>query len=76
MEHLKFKEGLSDTGKTKLIEVNSAFDNCYLGRISFLGRWRQYVYTPSGNDIIWSWECLEELKNKIIELNSEWKSKK
>ena len=71
MTHLNFTEGVSKTGKTKIIQVHSEYDKTWLGYIHWLGRWRQYVFTPSGEEIVFSWDCLEELKNHIVELNKQ-----
>lgn len=60
--------------KTKIYSVTSRHDNSFLGEIRFSGRWRQFVYVPSGNEIMWSWECLEELKEMLIKLNNEWRN--
>lgn len=74
-KHLRF-EFFKDMPKTKVYKVFSTYDKTELGFIRWEGRWRQYVYDTNTNNVIWSWECLEELKNFIIELNKIQKLKK
>jgi len=73
-QHLKF-EFFKDMPKTKVYKVLSAYDESELGFIHWEVRWRQYVYDTDYNNVIWSWECLEELKNFIIDLNKKQKQK-
>ena len=74
-KHLIFKF-FKDMPKTKVYKVYSAYDDSELGFIRWEGRWRQYIYDTDHNDVIWSWECLEELKDFIIQLNKEQKEKR
>jgi hypothetical protein len=72
MKHLNFIEGFSKSGKTKLITVLSEHDDYKLGEISWCFGWRQYVFLPNV-DTQWSHDCLEDLKNFIVQLNKEHK---
>jgi hypothetical protein len=77
MKYLNFLEERSKTGKTKIITILSMFDDINLGQIVWSGRWRQYVFVPNIElETQWSWECLEDLKNFIIQLNKEQKEEK
>ena len=65
-------EEWAPTGKTKIITILSMHDDTNLGTIRWNGRWRQYVFEPTmEEETIWSWECLEDLKGFIIQLNKE-----
>jgi len=72
MNHLVFSEELSPSGKTKKVSIRSEYDGTFLGWILWSGRWRQYVFSPNIQfETIWSHDCLEDLKNRIIGLNKE-----
>jgi hypothetical protein len=76
MTHLKYLEGLSPTGKTKNIVIFSEYDNTILGQIAWSGRWRQYVFEPTIElETMWSYDCLEELSQRLIILNKEQRKK-
>lgn len=55
--------------KTKVFKVFSNHDGSDLGFVYWSGRWRQYVYDPDMNSIIWSHDCLTELADFIRDLN-------
>lgn len=74
MKHLKI-EFFKDMPKTKVYKVFSTYDGTELGFIHWHGAWRQYIYDTDHNNVIWSWECLEELKNFIVDLNKKQKQK-
>lgn len=74
MKHLNFLEAWSKSGKTKVITILSMHDDTNLGQIIWSGAWRQYVFTPNIElETIWSHDCLEDLRNFIIQLNKEQK---
>jgi len=74
MNHLNFIEGLSKSGKTKLITILSLHDDTKLGFIMWSGAWRQYVFVPTLEDgTQWSHDCLEDLRHFIVQLNKEQK---
>lgn len=74
MKHLNFEEELSKSGKTKIITISSAYDKTELGKISWYSHWRQYVFVPNIRvETIWTYDCLEELKDFVIKLNNEQK---
>jgi hypothetical protein len=74
IKYLKFKEVPSKTGKTKVISVISCWDKSVLGQISWLGKWRAYVFFPSRRyETFWSWDCLDELSFLIQILNKQHK---
>lgn len=56
-EFLRF-EVVRDTGKTKVVAVNSKSSGNRLAIISWHGAWRQYVIKPE-YDTIWNDGCLE-----------------
>lgn len=77
MSHLIIEESKSQSGKTIVAKIISAYDKVILGYVSWSGRWRQYVYVPRTEvEVQWSWECLDELKNYIIELNTKQRKRK
>jgi hypothetical protein len=77
MSHLLIEEHKSVSGKTIVAKIISATDSVVLGYVQWSGRWRQYVYCPRTEvEVQWSWECLDELKNYIIELNNKQRKKK
>lgn len=58
---------IRDTGKTQLYEVVSAHRGTVLGRISWYGPWRQYIFEPE-LDTIWNKECLQDLVGELDRL--------
>jgi len=72
MKHLKF-EFFKQMPKTEVYRVLSNHDESVLGFVRWHGSWRQYVYDTDMNDVIWSKDCLNELKNFIVELNEKQK---
>lgn len=59
--------------KTKVFKILSKHDNSELGFVYWYGQWRQYVYDPDMNQIIWSYDCLKELTYFINSLNNQHK---
>lgn len=68
--HLSF-EGADDGPKAVGVLIFSKSDGIYLGSIEYLPAWRQYVYGPPGDKIIWSHGCLMDLAALIDWLNKE-----
>jgi hypothetical protein len=73
--HLRYVNRSFDGRKTLIFEVFSLYSGEELGLISWCFGWRQYVFEPY-YDTRWSWDCLEELSNFILDLNTEHKKKK
>jgi hypothetical protein len=73
-KHIKFVF-FKNMPKTEVYKVYSTYDGTELGFIRWEGRWRQYVYDTDLNNVIWSYQCLEELKQFIIELNNKQRHK-
>ena len=67
--YIEFKDGLSDSGKTKVITVWAKRNGELLGFIQWFGRWRQYAFFPR-KDTVWSDECLDDIQQKIKSLKS------
>lgn len=72
MIHLKFVEIDMPSRKTKVFQVISAFDNTFLGIITWNPKWRQY-WLETEPDCGWSWDCLLECSNFIKGLMDERK---
>jgi len=72
-EYLEFKQ-VSYEGKTKRFEVISVKHRYSLGRISWLGSWRQYVFSPAF-ETIWNRECLKDIQDFLQQLMDERKKK-
>ena len=62
-KYLEFEE-IRDTGKTKVIAVNSKNSGDQLAVISWYGPWRQYVMFPN-DDTPWNKGCLEDVNAEI-----------
>lgn len=75
MSHLTI-ELFKEKPKTKVWRVFSNHDRTELGFVLWVGKWRQYVYDTDSNNVIWSHDCLEELKNFIIKVNKEHKEER
>ena len=66
-EYLKFEEGISPSGKTKVVYVISERTDKILGWVKWYGQWRQYAFFPA-DLTIWNRDCLTEIQNKIENL--------
>jgi hypothetical protein len=74
VSHLTFTESEVKL-KTKVWLVESNYDDSILGTISWLGKWRQYVFHPFA-DCVWSSDCLQEVAEFLINQNKEHKEHK
>jgi hypothetical protein len=64
-EFIQFKdEGPTESGKTHTFRVDSTQDGSYLGRISWFGRWRKYVFFPASNTIF-EQVCMRDISEFI-----------
>lgn len=64
-KHITFSlHSLSATGKTKTWFVWNTENNDVLGRISWFGRWRKYVFTAQEN-IVFEETCLRDISQFI-----------
>ena len=61
---------IGEKPKTKVYAVLSARHGDRLGRISWYGPWRQYVFTPSPGSI-WSDGCLREVAAFLAGLHEQ-----
>ena len=69
--YLKFVDLIvTSPRKTRVIEVMSKSKSERLGIIRWEGRWRQYVFSPM-ESTIWSRGCLQEVKDKLLDLYME-----
>lgn len=50
----------SKSGKTKIWEVLTTYDNSLLGIISWFGRWRKYSFYPAPNTVFEK-DCLRDI---------------
>jgi hypothetical protein len=79
-EHLEFNElDISKQfpkRKTKVFEVRGKSDGFFLGNIAWHRTWRQYVFTPTKEEAIWSHECLADLSAFIKNLMKEREKRK
>lgn len=64
--------GNSPSGKTQLMEVRSA-DDLLLGRISFRGQWRKYVFLPEPNTLF-DQSCLEAIGKECANRTFAWRN--
>lgn len=55
---------LSESGKTKIFQVVAKDGNVPLGRVSFFGRWRKYIFEPN-NETLYEQTCLREIAEFI-----------
>jgi len=67
--YLRFEEGFSDSGKTKILFIYSIHGDL-LGQISWFARWRCYSFYPAPGTI-WNTGCLTEVQEKIYSLTRE-----
>ena len=70
--HLEFSPAVC-TGKTKLIIVLSKLHKTELGRIKWLGRWRQYAFFPEPGTAF-NPECMKDISTEIERLQKEWRT--
>ena len=68
-EYLEFVL-IRDTGKTKVISVDSKSSGARLAVIKWYWPWRQYVLTPE-SDTIWNRDCLEDVNAHMKALLAE-----
>lgn len=57
--------------KTKSMIVTNRVGNS-LGRITFYGRWRQFVYWPTNGTGL-NKDCMREIANKCEQMTQEWR---
>jgi len=70
-KYLKFKQ-VPYKGKTKRFEVISKNYGHSLGRISWYGAWRQYVFSPAF-ETCYSKDCLKDIEDFLNNLMIERK---
>ncbi len=73
-EYLNFIEGVSKTGKTKIVNVYSKRHGDWLAQIRWFGRWRQYALFPE-KGTVFNLNCLNDIRDEITRLMSEWKGR-
>jgi hypothetical protein len=57
--------GQSVSGKTQVWRIRAnADDMMVLGQVRWYGRWRQYVFFPSGHTL-WNPDCLDEVSTFV-----------
>jgi hypothetical protein len=61
-------------GVTKVFGVFSKSSGVLLGTIKWYGPWRAYAFHPEGGTV-WSPDCLECVKERIINLMEDRKAK-
>ena len=71
-KYLEFIERENPTGITKRYEIISKLHGDILGRISWYGAWRQYVFSSSTNTF-WNKDCLKDIQDFLIKLMEERK---
>jgi hypothetical protein len=60
--------GFSPSGKTKIWVVQNREDHSVLGRVSWFGRWRKYIFHPPEHaDLVFEEVCLREIAQFIEE---------
>ena len=73
-KYLEFKQ-VPYEGKTKRFEVISKSHGYSLGRISWYGAWRQYIFSPAFKTV-WNRDCLKDIQDFLQQLMDEWKHQK
>jgi hypothetical protein len=68
-KYLEFKQ-VPYEGKTKRFEVISKLHGDVLGRISWHGAWRCYVFSPAF-ETIWNKDCLKDIQDFLQQLMDE-----
>lgn len=71
-KYLIFKQ-IPYEGKTKRFEVISKLHGNILGRISWYGAWRQYIFSPS-YPTVWNNNCLKDIINFLEQLRKNYKN--
>ena len=66
--------GVSASGKTRIWTVTSTGDGAYLGRVSWWGAWRRYVFLPSA-DTVYDPNCLKAIADFCQTKTDEHKEK-
>lgn len=66
-EYLRFIDGPSATGRTRIVSVRSRSSGDGLGQIRWFGRWRQYCFYPAP-ETIFNHGCLEDINAHIKKL--------
>ena len=67
------------TGKQKLVDSAGRIERFrrkygdYLGDITYYSRWKQYIFEPLVSGVVFSWECLSDVTNKLKECNKQKK---
>lgn len=74
MKHIKFSV-VKELPKTKVYQVISTEGDIPLGIIKWYPSWRQYCFFPYSTSL-YSWDCLQEITDKIKELKEERKVNK
>ena len=69
-EYIEFRESTIKRAKTRVWDVASKSSGAILGRISWYGAWRQYVFFPAGGSL-YSAGCLNDLASFIRERMAE-----
>jgi len=59
-----------DTGKTKHFDCKNNNDNYSLGIVEWERGWRQYIFSSSGADVIFSVGCLLDIIDFINQLKN------
>lgn len=67
--YLEFKQ-VPYEGKTKRFEVISIKHGYTLGRISWYGGWRCYIFSPAF-ETIWNKDCLKDIQDFLQQLMDE-----
>lgn len=62
-QYLAFRE-IADTGKTKVISVDSLSGGYRLAVIRWYPNWRQYTFNPEPSTV-WNVGCLQEVESYI-----------
>jgi hypothetical protein len=61
------------SGKTFVVDILSTSSGARLGRIKWYGPWRQYVFYPAGDDVLFNVGCLTVLGAYLNHLNKRKK---
>ena len=69
------ENGFSASGKTRIWTVDSIDGGVYLGKVSWWGAWRRYVFHPSDNTV-YDPNCLKAIADFCQTKTDEHKEKK
>jgi hypothetical protein len=72
MSYLYFNELNTDGRKTRIWEVTATATDEVLGRISFWGAWRKYIFSPLAGTFFDA-SCLEEISSFTAQVTKEWR---